>query len=227
MINYRLLAIQSLAPNAVVTILGDKVVWHSEDISQPSDTEILDETVRLEYLEEIKEYQRQRSSEYPPYADYLDGVVKGDQDQIDAYIAACQAVKDNYPKVEMDETELASRKAQALANHQLEEYTKAMVRLAQYQVSLGREEVVENQPTGERIWNEETDEMDDVMTDMVTVTAIDPVDATVEQTTYDEEGVATTATVENPLITQDNAERAEAQAIVDATPQSVIDTYNE
>lgn len=227
MINYKLLAIQSLAPNAVVTILGDKVVWHSEDISQPSDTEILDETVRLEYLEEIKEYQRQRSSEYPPYADYLDGVVKGDQDQIDAYIAACQAVKDNYPKVEMDETELASRKAQALANHQLEEYTKAMVRLAQYQVSLGREEVVENQPTGERIWNEETDEMDDVMTDMVTVTAIDPVDATVEQTTYDEEGVATTATVENPLITQDNAERAEAQAIVDATPQSVIDTYNE
>lgn len=227
MINYRLLAIQSLAPNAVVTILGDKVVWHSEDISQPSDTEILDETVRLEYLEEIKEYQRQRSSEYPPYADYLDGVVKGDQDQIDAYIAACQAVKDNYPKVEMDETELASRKAQALANHQLEEYTKAMVRLAQYQVSLGREEVVENQPTGERIWNEETDKMDDVMTDMVTVTAIDPVDATVEQTTYDEEGVATTATVENPLITQDNAERAEAQAIVDATPQSVIDTYNE
>lgn len=227
MINYKLLAIQSLAPNAVVTILGDKVVWHSEDISQPSDTEILDETVRLEYLEEIKEYQRQRSSEYPPYADYLDGVVKGDQDQIDAYIAACQAVKDNYPKVEMDETELASRKAQALANHQLEEYTKAMVRLAQYQVSLGREEVVENQPTGERIWNEETDKMDDVMTDMVTVTAIDPVDATVEQTTYDEEGVATTATVENPLITQDNAERAEAQAIVDATPQSVIDTYNE
>ena len=227
MINYKLLAIQNLAPGAIVSIIGDKIIWHSEDISQPSHTEILDETVRLEYLEEIKEYQRQRSSEYPDYADYLDGVVKGDQDQIDAYVAACQAVKDNYPKVEMDETELASRKAQALANHQLEEYTKATVRLAQYQVSLGREEVVENQPTGEQVWNEETDEMDDVMTDIVTVTAIDPVEATVEQTTYDAEGVATTTTVENPLITQDNAERAEAQAIVDATPQSVIDTYNE
>jgi len=28
------------------------------------------------------------------------------------------------------------------------------------------------------------------------------------------------------LITQDNAERADAQAIVDATPQPVIDEYN-
>ena len=118
MINYKLLAIQSLAPNAVVTILGDKIVWHSEDISQPSDTEILDETVRLEYLEEINEYQRQRAAEYPAYADYLDGVVKEDQGQIDAYIAACQAVKNKYPKVEIDEAELASRKAQALADQQ-------------------------------------------------------------------------------------------------------------
>ena len=106
-------------------------------------------------------------------------------------------------------------------------YLQAKSRLAQYVLSVGRAEVTESQPTGEQIWNEETDVMADVMADVVTVTAIDPVDATVEQTTYDDEGVATTTTVENPLITQDNAERAEAQAIVDATPQSVIDTYNE
>ena len=226
MINYKLLAIQNLAPGAIVSIIGDKIIWHSEDISQPSHTEILDETIRLEYLEEIKEYQRQRSSEYPDYADYLDGVVKGDQDQIDAYVAACQAVKDKYPKVEVDVDELAARKAQALAEYQLEEYTKAMARLSQYQVALGREEVIENQPTGERIWDEETGEMVDVMSDIVTVSAIDPVDATVEQTTYDEAGVATTTTIENPLITQDNAERAEAQAVVDSTPSEVVDAYN-
>ena len=35
-----------------------------------------------------------------PITDYLDGVVKGDQEQIDAYIAACQAVKTKYPKPE-------------------------------------------------------------------------------------------------------------------------------
>ena len=68
--------------------------------------------------------------------------------------------------------------------------------------------------------------MVDVMADFIIVTAIDPVDATVEQTTYDADGVATTSTVENPLITVDVAERATAQAIVDATPSAVVDTYN-
>jgi hypothetical protein len=46
----------------------------------------------------VSDYQVQREAEYPPMADYLDGVVKGDQAQIDAYIAACQAVKTKYPK---------------------------------------------------------------------------------------------------------------------------------
>jgi hypothetical protein len=43
-------------------------------------------------------YATKRKAEYPPITDYLDGVVKGDQAQIDAYVAACQAVKDKYPK---------------------------------------------------------------------------------------------------------------------------------
>lgn len=43
-------------------------------------------------------YKAKRAAEYPPMADYLDGVVKGDQAQIDAYIAACLAVKAKYPK---------------------------------------------------------------------------------------------------------------------------------
>ena len=43
-------------------------------------------------------YKAKRAAEYPPMADYIDGVVKGDQAQIDAYIAACQAVKAKYPK---------------------------------------------------------------------------------------------------------------------------------
>ena len=43
-------------------------------------------------------YKYQRAAEYPPITDYIDGVVKGDQAQIDAYIAACLAVKAKYPK---------------------------------------------------------------------------------------------------------------------------------
>ena len=45
-----------------------------------------------------KEYQRKRASEYPDFKDYLDGVVKGDQQQIQTYIDACLSVKQKYPK---------------------------------------------------------------------------------------------------------------------------------
>jgi hypothetical protein len=39
-----------------------------------------------------------RKNAYPPIADYLDGIVKGDQVQTQAYIDACLAVKARYPK---------------------------------------------------------------------------------------------------------------------------------
>ena len=45
-----------------------------------------------------QEWFRNRASEYPPAEDYLDGIVKVDQAQVDKYIADCQAVKDKYPK---------------------------------------------------------------------------------------------------------------------------------
>jgi len=44
-------------------------------------------------------YAQKRAAEYPSMTDYLDGVVKGDQTQIDKYIADCLAVKAKYPKV--------------------------------------------------------------------------------------------------------------------------------
>ena len=43
-------------------------------------------------------YKDKRAIAYPDFREYLDGIVKGDQEQIDAYIAACKAVKDRYPK---------------------------------------------------------------------------------------------------------------------------------
>jgi len=44
-------------------------------------------------------YKAKRQAEYPPFTDYLDGIAKGDQAQINKYIADCQAVKTKYPKV--------------------------------------------------------------------------------------------------------------------------------
>jgi len=110
-------------------------------------------------------------------------------------------------------------------NAQLVAYRTASNRLAQYQVALGREEVKEMQPTGEQVFNEETGEMEPVMAEVVVQTAIEPVEPTVERTVYgdDPEAEPTVETIENPLITQDNAERAAAQAVVDTTPQAVKD----
>ena len=47
---------------------------------------------------EATKYQRDRAAEYPSINNYIDGVVKGDQAQIQAYIDACLAVKAKYPK---------------------------------------------------------------------------------------------------------------------------------
>jgi hypothetical protein len=43
-------------------------------------------------------YGEKRALAYPAITDYVDGVVKGDQEQIDKYIADCLAVKAMYPK---------------------------------------------------------------------------------------------------------------------------------
>ena len=111
-------------------------------------------------------------------------------------------------------------------NQQLADYRVAVARLAQYIVADGRAEVREMQPTGEQVFNEETMEMEDVMHEVITVTAIEPVEPTVTRLVYSEDdpmAEPTEETIENPLITTDNAERAAAQAVVDATPQAVKD----
>jgi hypothetical protein len=44
------------------------------------------------------DYVCRRRAEYPDMKDYLDAIVKNDQNAIDKYIADCQAVKAKYPK---------------------------------------------------------------------------------------------------------------------------------
>jgi hypothetical protein len=215
-------ALEELIPGKWV-LDGDNVIILDDDITFDH-AEFAQKCAEVEYKEELEEYRRIREMAYPPMPEQLDKIF---HDGVDAWKADIQAIKDAHPKAVIDNDTLAEKRSQALFDHQLKEYTKAVDRLSQYQVALGREEVSEDVVTGQ-IWDEEAEELVDV-TNMTRITAssIEPVDATIEQTTYDEEGVATTATVENPLITVDVAERATAQAVVDATPQSVIDTYNE
>ena len=77
---------------AVVTIRGD------DAFDADGNPVAYDEAVVQAYID-ANAYIAKRSSEYPPITDYLDGVVKGDQAQIDKYIADCLAVKAKYPKV--------------------------------------------------------------------------------------------------------------------------------
>ena len=49
----------------------------------------------------LTEYQRLRAVEYPDFRDYLDAIVKDNQEQLQAYIDACLEVKAKYPKPEV------------------------------------------------------------------------------------------------------------------------------
>jgi len=76
---------------SVVVIRGDKA-FDAEGTAV-----VYDEAAVQAYID-AHAYIAKRQAEYPPITDYLDGVVKGDQAQIDKYIADCQAVKAKYPK---------------------------------------------------------------------------------------------------------------------------------
>jgi hypothetical protein len=97
-------ALSSLFPGAKWAFHGEvtyeNLTWIDTEISKPSKATLDAEVIRLQSVYDAKEYARKRTREYPPITDYLDGVVKSNQAQIDAYIAACQAVKTKYPKPE-------------------------------------------------------------------------------------------------------------------------------
>ena len=76
---------------SVVTIRGDDAFDAQGNLVQ------YDNAIVQAYIDSHA-YVENRQNEYPSMTDYLDGIVKGDQAQIDKYIADCQAVKAKYPK---------------------------------------------------------------------------------------------------------------------------------
>ena len=77
--------------SSVVTIRGD------DAFDADGNPVTYDETAVQAYID-AHAYIAKRQAEYPPMTDYLDGIAKGDQAQINKYIADCQAVKAKYPK---------------------------------------------------------------------------------------------------------------------------------
>jgi len=84
-------AIYILYPN-VVSFTAEKQAY---DVNG---NEVIYDKAAVQAYVDAHAYIAKRAAEYPPVTDYLDAIVKGDQAQIDKYIADCLAVKAKYPK---------------------------------------------------------------------------------------------------------------------------------
>ena len=104
-------AVISLRPGAQWELRGDTyggLQWLEKPVyeggqKKPTQAEVEAEVARLQKEWEDTEYQRLRAKEYPDVKEYLDGLVKGDTEQMQAYIDACLAVKAKYPKPGVNE----------------------------------------------------------------------------------------------------------------------------
>jgi hypothetical protein len=84
-------AIYTLYPN-VVSIDDNTGAFDKDGNKVEIDLSLIDAWIDTEAYKELRE------KEYPSFTDYLDGIVKGDNAQVQAYIDACLAVKNKYPK---------------------------------------------------------------------------------------------------------------------------------
>ena len=89
-------ALLSLKPGAQ-WVMTDGVVteWHDKVQTQPTDSEIETERLRLESEYAAKKYQRDRAAEYPSVVDQLDDIY---HNGINGWKATIKAVKDKHPK---------------------------------------------------------------------------------------------------------------------------------
>jgi hypothetical protein len=83
-------AIYKLNPT-VVTIRGD------EAFDAAGNPVAYDKAAVQAYIA-ANAYKGKRAAAYPPITDYIDGIVKGNAVQVQAYIDACLAVKQEFPK---------------------------------------------------------------------------------------------------------------------------------
>ena len=130
----------------------------------------------------------------------------------------------------MDLDELQSRQDKAIFDLQTERYIKATERLSQYILLEGREEVRETIVIRtEEVFNEETGEIEtnEITEEVITQTAIEPLEEFIEVTEFNEETMESTIVqIRNPLVVKDEEERTTAQLIVDNTPDTVKESYS-
>ena len=200
-------ALEALKPKSEWTLRGETYAdleWLDKSQTKPTEQEIEEKLAVLKYQEEVNVYQEKRKSEYPDWGDELDKIYHSG---IDAWKADIKAIKDKYPKQTMDATELQKRKDAAVFEMQKRNYKVAAARLEQYELSSGLKGVIRT----ESVWDKSTNSYVDK----------DVIDYVIQPLPLYVEDVG-----RNPLVVQDEAERAAAQTIVNNTPQAVIDSIN-
>ena len=145
-------------------------------------------------------YADLRREDYPPIEDQLDKIYHSG---VNAWKAQIKEIKDRHPKGITGRTDIApvpdwvtTAVENYRFNQQLKAYVNAVERLAQHRLSETQERIVDEVLSG-------------------------TVYHTVEIQPYIEALPA-----DDPRVIQDEAERAEAQEIIVATPQNVIDAIN-
>jgi hypothetical protein len=68
------------------------------DIPKPTMAQLNALEAQANEVERLNLVKANRAKEYPDFKEYLDGIVKGDDAQIQKYINDCLAVKAKYPK---------------------------------------------------------------------------------------------------------------------------------
>jgi len=68
------------------------------DIPKPTLAQLDAFEAQANEVERLNQVKANRAREYPDFREYLDGIVKGDNVQVQKYINDCLAVKAKYPK---------------------------------------------------------------------------------------------------------------------------------
>ena len=98
------IALSNIRPGAQWAWSGrtyDGLNWLDQEQTKPTVQEINAEIERLKQEELDKYYQQLRVQEYPPLSEFADAMYwqsEGDSTKMTAYLAACEAVKQKYPK---------------------------------------------------------------------------------------------------------------------------------
>jgi len=78
--------------------LGAYIKEWNLDIPKPTMAQLDAFEAQANEVERLNLVKANRAKEYPDFKEYLDGIVKGDDAQIQKYINDCLAVKAKYPK---------------------------------------------------------------------------------------------------------------------------------